>query len=254
MRQLKIFFLLFFLLIINNSFAVEEGIFAESTTKNEKDTDDKSVQNVDTTEKNSDLSTKKPTNKDEIKDLLLNNKLSSLMFDEEESDSIKRIMDLLKNKEVYAPNGNLQIEESKNKPTETDIDKEENEKSYIYLASIIYFNPQDWVVWLNDQKITPKTNNKNTELYLKSIQRDSVDIVWKLGVSKWKILSGAKADDPNPKVNKNNQVEVRFELKPNQTFILGSNSVVEGHAVIALLKNKQKDVVTKDDVIKALNK
>ena len=243
----KIFFLVFFLAFINHGFAVEEsGIFAESSTDNPSPEDK-------TNNKASEVLSKVSDKKDEIRDLLLNKKPSSLMFNEEESESINRAIDSLNNNQVYTPE-NKKSEEAIKETTAVEVKKEEeNEKSYIYLASIIYFTAEDWVVWLNDQKITPQTNNKNGELYLKSVQKDYVEVYWKLSISKWKVLSG-KNDTTGLKINTNNQVEVNFTLKPNQTFILGTNSIAEGRAVVALMQKKQKEKVTKEDLINTFNK
>lgn len=182
-----------------------------------------------------------------LANLLLGNKVGSLMFTDDENSNIDRAVDSLKNNQVYTPE---ETEEEK-AATDPDAKKEapkveekksdENEKSYIYLASIIYFTEQDWVVWVNEQKITPKTNIRGKELYLRSVQKDRVDVMWTISISKWKILSGRKSETSAPKINANNQVEVNFSLKPNQTFILSTNSVVEGKAVIALLKKKEEE-------------
>jgi hypothetical protein len=166
-------------------------------------------------------------------------KISSLMFDEEENDSINRAADSLKNNQIYVPND--KTEKEQDDTTKKAEEKSENEKSYIYLGSIIYFTPKDWVVWVNEKKITPENNKKENELYLRSIQKDQISLVWTLAVSKWKILSGLDSEELAPKINDNNQVEVQFDLKPNQTFILNSNNVVEGRAVIALLKKKKEE-------------
>ena len=191
-----------------------------------------------------------------LADILMNKKASSLMFDDEENSDIDRAIDSLKNNQVYSPEGtaaseeggkNLNEEDQKKKSEADKLKKEaeekekENEKSYIYLASIIYFTPNDWAVWINQQKITSENNQKDRELYLKSVQKDRVKILWKLSISKWKILSGRKSEEFAPKINKDNQVEVEFELRTNQTFILSTANIVEGRAVIALLKQREDE-------------
>ncbi len=181
--------------------------------------------------------------------LLLGNKTSSLMFDDKESDNIERAIDSLKSNQVYVPEegeGEVNPASDQKKKEEVEIKEKEkqnefNEKSYIYLASIMYSTPQDWVVWINDKKITSETNKKTKELYLKSVQKDQVSILWSVSASKLKVLLGKKADDLNLKINENNQIEVKFVLQPNQTFVLGSNSVVEGKAVVSMLKKKEPE-------------
>lgn len=187
--------------------------------------------------------------KNDLANLLLGNKVSSLMFTDDENSNIERAIDSLKNNQIYSPEeteeekaeAEADPNEKKEVPKVEEKKSDENEKSYIYLASIIYFTAQDWVVWVNEQKITPKTNDRTKELYLRSVQKDQVDIMWTISLSKWKILSGRKSETSAPKINANNQVEVGFKLKPNQTFILSTNSVVEGKAVIALLKKKEEE-------------
>jgi ATP-dependent Clp protease ATP-binding subunit ClpA len=181
--------------------------------------------------------------------LLLGNKATSLMFDDKEIDNIDRAIDSLRNNQVYSPEDGAPIFDAlldkKNKEAEAAREKakqdEFNEKSYIYLASIMYSTPQDWVVWINDKKITSETNKKNKELYLKSVQKDQVSILWSVSASKLQVLLGKKADDLKLKLNENNQIEVRFVLQPNQTYILGSNSVVEGKAVVSMIKRKEPE-------------
>jgi hypothetical protein len=175
--------------------------------------------------------------KDSIGSMLINNKVSSLMFDEEQNSNIDRAVDAFKNNQQFSIG-----EDEKNKNAAKNKENEEkeikNEKSFIYLASIIYFTSKDWAVWINDQKITNLTNNQDKEIYISSVKADLVKITWKLSLSKWRILAGQKADATPPNLNSSNQVELQFELKPNQTFALNDNKISEGRNLISLLKNK----------------
>lgn len=193
--------------------------------------------------------------KNSITDILIYNKAlraQSLMFDDEQNNNIEQAIESLKNNEIYTPEKDktgqkLESENDKKKAAAEKAEQvrkkieEENEKSYIYLASIIFFTPNDWVVWINDQKITSQTNKKEKELYIKTIRKNGIRLLWKLSISKWKVLSGRTSESFAPKINAANQVEVEFDLKPNQTFILSTNNVVEGRAVIALLKKKEEE-------------
>lgn len=182
--------------------------------------------------------------KDSIGSILVNKKTSSsLMFDDEQISNVDRAIDALKNNQQFVPeDGSGEKTAGEKKAAEDEKEKEvaENEKSFVYLSSIIYFTSKDWAVWINDQKITNQTNNKDKELYLSSVNSDSVGVIWKLSLSKWRILSGQKSDDTPPNLNQNNQVQLEFELKPNQTFALNTNKVVEGRAAAALLKKKDE--------------
>ncbi len=59
--------------------------------------------------------------------------------------------------------------------------------------------------------------------------------------TKWKIISGKKSEELAPKINSLNQVEVEFELKPNQTFTLGTNSVSEGRQIYKSSKSSNSN-------------
>lgn len=235
--------IIIFLFISSEVFAQQE-----TTTFTEKNLPDKTIEK---TEKNTETKPDPIVTPNKIQDaissILLNKQASSLMFDDEENSNIDRAVESLKNNQIYTPeeddekDGPNKKNEEEEKLKLEEKKSQENEKSYIYLASIIYFSSKDWAVWINEQKITSETNKSDKELYLKSVQKDHVRLVWKLSISKWKILSGRKSEDMAPKINKDNKVEVEFELRPNQTFILSTNNVVEGRAVIALLRKKEEE-------------
>ena len=184
---------------------------------------------------------------DGLSAILMSTKASSLMFDDSENNNIDRAVDSLKNNQIYTPEGEEARDEAKRTKEEEDALKqankgsEENEKSFIYLSSIMYFTPSTWAVWINNQKITPELNVAGKEIYLKSIEKDSVKVLWTLSMSKWKIISGKKSEELAPKINSLNQVEVEFELKPNQTFTLGTNSVSEGKQIYKSSKSSSKN-------------
>jgi len=170
-------------------------------------------------------------------------KVTSLMFSAEENTNIDNAVEALKNNQTYTPAEKAKDPNSPDsqKDSEKVIKEYENEKSYIFLSSVMYFTASDWVVWINDQKITPETNKRDKELYLKSVQRDEVSVVWSMNATKWKILADRKMEDSTPQINADNKIQTSFSLKPNQTFILGLNKVVEGRALTALLRKKQEE-------------
>jgi hypothetical protein len=183
-----------------------------------------------------------------------------LMFNDQEITNINRAIDSLKNNQIYVPEG---LEKKDEKIPEEDPEKNEeneiveNEKSYIYLGSVIYFSANDWVIWLNDQKISTSTNNEQKEIYVSGVDKDRIKVRWKMSLTKWKILSGKKDETMAPRLDfDSNIVESEFELRPNQTYILGSNSVVEGKAVIALIKkkeSKEKSTAKKSDTSQVIS-
>lgn len=170
-------------------------------------------------------------------------KSPSLMLEADEYNNVNRAIESLKTNQVFTPdspdsligssnqNSNdekkrLQQEEEARKLEEKRL--KESAKAFIYLSSILYFSPDNWVVWVNDQKITSKTNSPNKEFYLTKVNSSEVGIFWTLSMSKWKIISGKANESLAPKVNEKNQVEIEFSLKQNQTFILSQDSIIEG--------------------------
>ncbi|MBU6339599.1 MAG: hypothetical protein KGQ36_06510 [Rickettsiales bacterium] len=168
--------------------------------------------------------------------------LSSLMFNEEQQYAITAAIESLRNGVIFAP----QDSEDKEKDKEAE-NKALNKKTYIYLASIMYVNNDYWAVWINGEKITSDSNAKTNEIYLENVQRDKVSVLWTISESKWKILMGVKADEMQSQVNAQGQVEKRFELKPNQTFLLLYETVIEGNAQLnSPIISKNTDVKTND--------
>ena len=191
---------------------------------------------------------------DGIGALSLIGKAQSLMFDADESGNVERAIESLKTNQVYKPEDEEELDKTVDDKKKKEMEElakleekkvQESEKSYIYLSSLMYFNSNEWVVWINNQKITPKTNKSENELYLTLVEKDKVKLLWTLSISKWRIISGQKNESFAPKINSNNQVEVEFELMPNQTFVLSQNTVVEGRAVISLFKKRGENRVKK---------
>ncbi len=192
-----------------------------------------------------------------ISELLFGEKIESLMFTDRENDAIDRAVSAMKNKEpILAADIDLlddekRVEVNKLKAEQSsrlteEMRISEAERSYIYLGSVIYFSPKAWAVWINDNKITPETNKKDSELYLLSVTRESVRVLWR--TSRLKILSkSVLAPDRNDSGDENNIVE-EFTLKPNQTFVLGTKTIVEGRGAVTLLRQKQKERI--DDIKK----
>ena len=169
--------------------------------------------------------------KKSIEDLFSGAKIQSLMFSETDSSNIDKAIEAFQNNQIFE----LESEEENLEKSTTEEAKkleQENVKAYIFLSSILYFGTDSWSLWINDKKYTAKSNKVESELYFKSVERDKVNIIWKLSVSKWKILSGLRSESLAPKINNNNQVEIDFTLHPNQTFVISSNKVVNGKAFI----------------------
>ena len=153
-------------------------------------------------------------------DSLIKKVISSFMFSGDELEKIEQATDAKKSSNP------LVIDVAKKE----EIYDQNSQSSYVYLGSILYNSPNNWSVWINDQKISFSNNKPDAEIYIKSIDADKVTIVWTMTISKWKILTQKKSED-NIQINSNNQVAVDFPLSFNQTYILASGLTVEGKVV-----------------------
>lgn len=184
--------------------------------------------------------------KNALDDIFSPSKLKSIMYDDEQFTNIEKAIEAMRNNQAFTPEGDEITKQSAEdaKKQADEIKKlessEENVKSYVFLSSIMFFGEKQWSLWINDKKFIAASNSSENELYFKNITQDKATIVWRLSISKWKILSGKKSEEYAPKINENNQVEVEFSLKPNQTFILGSNKVVDGRAVDSINKKSKE--------------
>lgn len=175
----------------------------------------------------------------DIASLLIGSRINSMMFSDKEIQNIERAVTAFKGQGEYAleksDDGTGIAPEAVQKAVEEVLP----EQSYVYLASILYISSDSWTIWINDRKITSDKNSRDSEFYVKSIDRGKVTLLWKLGVTKWNILSGGQQSISEVKTNADNEVETEFELRPNQTFTLKSKTIVEGKSVIDAIKSKQ---------------
>ncbi len=214
------------------------GVLAQNSDVSEKNLPDKTL-NKNFELKDSVVINNIDNSKNElVKTLLKNKKQVSLMFDEEEEDGVNRAVESFKSGQQFSlDDENKKDDEDKKIKAKKEL---ENEKSYIYLASIMYYSPLIWTVWINNTKITSENNDPKKELFIKSVGPDNAKVRWTLSMSKWKILSGKTDESLAPKINENNQVEINFTLKPNQTFMLNANTVKEGK-IIGIVTKKIED-------------
>lgn len=168
-----------------------------------------------------------------------------LMLSPKESKNLEKALSSLVNNVEYIGES-LELNSDKNDLVQKQ-EEEKNEKSYIYLASLLYFNPNSWVVWINDKKITSDENDPEKEFYIKHINRNYIDLVWTLGVTKWKIITG-KNDNQLPEKNDKNQIVNSFKLRPNQTYVLADDSVVEGKVTIKKTEGNNNSNEDSNDV------
>ncbi|MCE3233286.1 MAG: hypothetical protein K0R98_1543 [Rickettsiaceae bacterium] len=110
-----------------------------------------------------------------------------------------------------------------------------SQKSF-YLKSILYFSPDTWTIWLNEQKIT--SADKDLEVEISNVNRSSIVILWKganpdLLYPSWHDgftrLDSGLWSSPNGDVVINDRTgDISFIIHPNQTFLSDGMRIIEG--------------------------
>ncbi len=182
-------------------------------------------------------SKQKTNSQDGLSDILSisNDKFKTIMFDNKDIDNIDKAISLfgtgqslnIKDEQYDDINNKQDLEGDLKLKNEKNL-LELNERSKIYLGSIFYFSPRNWAIWLNKDKVTHDENNRKNEFYVEKINGRQASILWTLSLSKWRILSGKSQNETTQYSNDNNQVLVRFTLRPNQTYVLKFDKVFEG--------------------------
>jgi hypothetical protein len=155
-----------------------------------------------------------------------NNKIKSLMLSDKELDEVENAINALIEKKPLK----AKVEKSQSTQEATEEVVKVQERSKIYLNAILYISKKNWIAWINGEKITTENNSKSNSIYIKSINNNKANIEWKMGLSKWRVLTGRQniEEDIYPLNKTTNQVKVNFSIKVNQTYSLIDNKVTEG--------------------------
>jgi hypothetical protein len=95
-----------------------------------------------------------------------------------------------------------------------------------FLSSLAYRSPNDWVVWINDEKFVPDSGVSLAGLRILSINNEKVTVEWQ-PENMDKVIDDGNIDDNLIKVDIMGN-KVVFTLKANQTFTSYAMKVVEG--------------------------
>ncbi len=201
----------------------EKAVVAASEIK--KDEENKES---DKKSQNQALYSLNPIDSSLAKTLLGEDKIKSLMFEDEDLAYQERALEAAASGTTFKMSDDDADPKKDDKIKLSEKKEEENSKSFLYLSSIMYYSKHDWTVWLNNKKITSNNNDKNAEFYVMNIDNQKAKIKWTLSATKWRILTGKKGESDAPNLNEKNQVSTFVTLYPNQTFILGSKRIVEG--------------------------
>lgn len=116
--------------------------------------------------------------------------------------------------------------------------EEPNTYPVYYLSSIVYRAPNDWAVWVNNNRITPRQNDG--ELKVMAVKPNQAWFMWQpdyiqpLGdrITNQNFASDAAVKHriarPNTASFDQQAGAIRFSLKPNQSFAPGYFQVFEG--------------------------
>ena len=165
----------------------------------------------------------------------------SIMHNSEEMQKINKAFQMFKQGEEYIIEDEKNEENSDNEDQFSEESKIIEEKSRIYLGSILYFSKNNWSVWINDKIISSDNNKPSKEIFIRDLNGKKANIIWSLSPSKWQILMGKSLEENDSRVNKNNLIIVKFTLQNNQSFLLKENKVIEGRPAS---KSKEKSSPT----------
>lgn len=159
------------------------------------------------------------------------NRIKSLLFTPEEISDIRYALNIYrKHSGGAAENENFDEEDFLNRLTGLRKAPETN-RFFVYpqffLESLVYHSPNNWAIWINNQKITQDSPKESTDLTVLEIDKDKVQI-------KWRPVSMQKVNEMWARIpNKEVVVDKRkgaviFTIKPNQTFSSYVMHVLEG--------------------------
>lgn len=148
----------------------------------------------------------------------------SFMFPSKNINLIRRVL------EIYDKNNSS----ANNDIFGNDDDEENNYDASVgnvYLKSIMYISKKHWAVWINSKKISNENNNdEDNEFFIKKINRNTVEIKWRVSKAKWGIINYENTiSKSNYTINEQtHKVEFDLILHPNQTFVASKNEVIDG--------------------------
>lgn len=213
-----------------------------SNTNNDDDklqkNDEKIVNSSDNKKDNKNVDTKKADEsgkKDSQKsyDLTIkkvNRIYASLMFTEE---NIKDIFKALPTSSIGIPDQFINSPFANNSGNGGNNQVEENsvfgDTSFsVYLNSIMYISPTNWVVWMNGNKITNLTNG-SSDISVVAVSPLYVTFVWNITSTQWDVINEKKLIPETKYKQENGLVHLYFTLSPNQTYLPVLNKVLEGN-------------------------
>jgi hypothetical protein len=127
-------------------------------------------------------------------------------------------------------------------------DKTAAPQVYIYpqffLESVVYHSPKDWVIWLNNDKITQDTPKANAEISVEAIDENKVVLKWHPSiVDKDRIMDVWKRTSNTETLVDPMDNTVQFVLHTNQTFSSYVMRVLEGKVLPVAIDLNQEPML-----------
>lgn len=173
-------------------------------------------------------------------------KIRSLFFSTGDLQTIRNARSYFEQTVKGIDKGNFSEEDFLKKLEKVTVDKLGSvPQSFTYpqffLSSIAYYSPRDWVVWVNNEKITQDSTLTPSGLLVSYIDADKVTFEW-LPQRLDKIIDINEAGHESSIKVDLARKKVHFTLKANQTFTSYAMQVVEGKVPPVTIDNN-KDIV-----------
>ena len=144
---------------------------------------------------------------------------SSIFHTQEELDRLDNALEALEEgREVIVDTPDIE-------ETDTKVETIKTTNIVFYLDSIMYHTKDDWVIWLNGNKITPELNK--TDLEILQINRSMVKFRWITGYKKFvstivkSIEDGSVPEQASVEIS-DDIAKIDFQLEPNQSLFISN--------------------------------
>ena len=171
----------------------------------------------------------------------------SIFFTEKKINIIERVYKIYeknaKNKDKEIITG-VQVENNENEtqPLTATLD-------IITLNSLLFLNPNDWVVWINGKKITSFENRLNKyEFRIAEVNEKQVSFYWVISRTRFDIINRRNLiQESDYDVNENNKIELKIKLYVNQSYIPTYNIVINSKDEQEYFKKLIENKLTKNE-------
>jgi hypothetical protein len=153
----------------------------------------------------------------------------SMMYSKEDQALLNEVLDAIQKNQplpgielIPAPTTEEDVEEE----PEIQIESRYYRYPQFYLTSIAYFQPENWVIWVNGKKITSRQKKVIRRLKINEVSANQVVFESTLLPEDRSDFS-SPSDDERISINESDRI-VTFMLKPNQTFSSYNWKIYEG--------------------------